>query len=123
MQRTLRNYRHFPPPTQHPPTQSDRRALRVSHPALQPWYAQHASAAAAGSRAPPSTTHPQKPYVLKGHERSLTHVMYNKGGDLLFTCSKDNAPNVWFSDDGSRLGTYNGHAGTVWNCDVTGAWE
>lgn len=65
----------------------------------------------------------QKPIVLKGHERSLTFVKYNAGGDLLITCSKDHSPNIWFTDDGSRLGTFDGHRGTVWNCDITGAWQ
>jgi len=25
---------------------------------------------------------------------------------------------VWFADNGERLGTYNGHAGVLWECDV-----
>jgi translation initiation factor 3 subunit I len=56
--------------------------------------------------------------VLKGHERSLTHVAYNRDGDLLFSCSKDNKPTVWYSDNGERLGTYEGHKGTIWHLDV-----
>jgi WD40 repeat protein len=53
-----------------------------------------------------------------GHERSLTQIRYNKEGDLLFSCSKDHIINVWFSHNGERLGTYNGHNGTVWTIDV-----
>jgi translation initiation factor 3 subunit I len=59
-----------------------------------------------------------KPIVLKGHERSITQVKYNREGDLLFTCSKAEFPCVWYSDTGERLGTYNGHKGSVTSCDV-----
>ena len=60
-----------------------------------------------------------RPILLKGHERSLTHCLFNKEGDLLFTCSKDNKPTLWYSESGERVGTYEGHNGTVWGCDVT----
>lgn len=53
-----------------------------------------------------------------GHERSLTQIKYNKEGDLLFTCSKDSVINVWYSHNGERLGTYEGHNGSVWTVDV-----
>lgn len=56
--------------------------------------------------------------LLIGHERPLTHVQYNRTGDLLFSCAKDSKPTVWFSDNGERLGTYNGHNGAVWHLDV-----
>lgn len=61
---------------------------------------------------------PIRPILLKGHSRPLTHVRFNRDGDLLFTCAKDHKPNVWWSDNGERLGTYNGHVGSVWQCDV-----
>jgi len=56
--------------------------------------------------------------MLQGHERSITQIKYNREGDLLFSCSKDNKPNVWFTVNGERLGTYNGHQGAVWCLDV-----
>ncbi|WAR55432.1 hypothetical protein PtB15_6B173 [Puccinia triticina] len=59
-----------------------------------------------------------RPILLSGHERSLTQVKYNREGDLLFSCSKDHIINVWFTHNGERLGTYNGHNGTVWSVDV-----
>jgi len=59
-----------------------------------------------------------KPIVLKGHERSITHIKYNREGDLLFTCSKAAFPAVWYSHTGERIGTYNGHNGAVWSLDV-----
>lgn len=42
--------------------------------------------------------------LLKGHERSITQLKYNREGDLLFTCAKDNKPTAWFSSNGERLG-------------------
>ncbi|KIY66174.1 WD40 repeat-like protein [Cylindrobasidium torrendii FP15055 ss-10] len=59
-----------------------------------------------------------KPILLQGHERSLTQIKFNTDGDLLFSCSKDNIINVWYSHNGERLGTYEGHNGTVWTLDV-----
>lgn len=56
--------------------------------------------------------------MLQGHERSITHIKYNREGDLLFSSSKDQKPNVWWSLNGERLGTYNGHQGAVWCLDV-----
>lgn len=62
---------------------------------------------------------PQKPLMLHGHERSITRLLYNNDGDLLFTASKDPKPNVWWSVNGERLGTFDGHQGTVWSIDVS----
>ncbi|XP_026468540.1 eukaryotic translation initiation factor 3 subunit I-like [Ctenocephalides felis] len=59
-----------------------------------------------------------KPLILQGHERSITQIKYNREGDLLFSASKDHKPNVWFSLNGERLGTFNGHNGVVWCIDV-----
>lgn len=56
--------------------------------------------------------------MLQGHERSITQIKYNREGDLLFSCSKDQKPNVWYSLNGERLGTYDGHQGAVWCLDV-----
>ncbi len=36
------------------------------------------------------------------------------------TCAKDHTPNLWYSDDGERVGTYSGHNGAVWTCDLSG---
>lgn len=56
--------------------------------------------------------------MLVGHERPLTQVKYNREGDLVFTCSKDNVASVWYSINGERLGTLEGHTGTIWSIDV-----
>lgn len=56
--------------------------------------------------------------MLQGHERSITHIKYNREGDLLFSSSKDSKANVWFSLNGERLGTFNGHQGAIWCLDV-----
>ena len=59
-----------------------------------------------------------KQTYFAGHERSLTQIKFNKDGDLLFSCSKDHIINVWYTHNGERLGTYDGHNGTVWTIDV-----
>lgn len=56
--------------------------------------------------------------MLQGHERAITQIKYNREGDLLFSTGKDTSPNVWYSLNGERLGTYNGHTGAVWCIDV-----
>ncbi|KAK5884010.1 eukaryotic translation initiation factor 3 subunit I [Gymnodraco acuticeps] len=60
-----------------------------------------------------------RPILLQGHERSITQIKYNREGDLLFSVAKDTVTNVWYSVNGERLGTYNGHTGAVWcvDCD------
>ena len=60
----------------------------------------------------------QKPLMLQGHERAITQIKYNREGDLLFSSAKDVTPNVWYSLNGERLGTYIGHTGAVWCIDV-----
>jgi len=62
-----------------------------------------------------------KPLLLQGHERSITQIKYNREGDLLFSASKDQVPNVWYSLNGERLGSFEGHQGAVWCIDVN--WE
>lgn len=59
-----------------------------------------------------------KPLLLQGHQRPITQIKYSREGDLLFSSAKDNKPNVWYSLNGERLGTYNGHSGAVWCIDV-----
>ncbi|CAI5758921.1 unnamed protein product [Candida verbasci] len=59
-----------------------------------------------------------RPIKLMGHERSLTQVKYNREGDLLFSVAKDNAASIWFSSNGERLGTLEGHQGVIWSIDV-----
>jgi translation initiation factor 3 subunit I len=59
-----------------------------------------------------------KPLSLHGHERAITQIKYNREGDLLFSSAKDSHPNVWYSINGERLGTFDGHTGAVWCLDV-----
>ncbi|EEB07084.1 translation initiation factor eIF3i [Schizosaccharomyces japonicus yFS275] len=59
-----------------------------------------------------------RPFILQGHTRPLTQIKYNHDGDLLFSCAKDLIINVWFSHNGERLGTYGGHTGAIWTCDI-----
>jgi len=59
-----------------------------------------------------------RPILLKGHTRPLTHIRFNREGDLLFSAGKDHKACVWYSHNGERLGTYNGHSGAIWCLDV-----
>lgn len=59
--------------------------------------------------------------MLHGHERSITQIKYNREGDLLFSAAKDQTPNVWYSINGERLGSFVGHGGAVWCIDVN--WD
>lgn len=68
---------------------------------------------------PSYKTTAMRPILMKGHERPLTFLKYNRDGDLLFSCAKDHNPTVWFADNGERLGTYRGHNGAVWSCDIS----
>jgi WD40 repeat protein len=65
---------------------------------------------------------PQRPLLLSGHERALNQIKFNREGDLLFSCSKDNVVNVWYSHNGERLGTYEGNNGSVWSIDPDREW-
>ena len=56
--------------------------------------------------------------MVKAHTRPLTMVKYNREGDLLFTTGKDHTPSIYYADNGERIGTYDGHNGTVWCIDV-----
>jgi len=60
-----------------------------------------------------------RPLLLKGHERPLTMVRFNREGDILFTSAKDSSPTAWWASSGERIGTYKGHTGVVWGLDVT----
>ncbi|RUS72054.1 hypothetical protein EGW08_020183 [Elysia chlorotica] len=62
-----------------------------------------------------------KPIMLHGHERSITQIKYNREGDLIFSAAKDSQPNVWYSLNGERLGTFVGHNGAVWCIDCN--WD
>merc|ERR1712188_237387 len=66
----------------------------------------------------PHRTGTMRPILLKGHERPVTQLVYNNDGDLLFSASKDRKPAVWYAETGERLGTYNGHNGSVYSIDV-----
>ena len=59
-----------------------------------------------------------RPLIIQGHARPLTMVKYNREGALLFTAAKDHRPCMWYADNGERIGTFDGHNGTVWCIDV-----
>jgi len=59
-----------------------------------------------------------RPILLKGHERSITSLKYNREGDIIFSVSKHPSFAVWYTSTGERIGTYEGHNGAVWSIDV-----
>jgi WD40 repeat protein len=61
----------------------------------------------------------QRPILLQGHERPLTCIKFNADSDLFFSSAKDKHATVWYTATGERLGTYEGHNGSIWNLDVT----
>lgn len=52
-------------------------------------------------------------------ERSLNQIKFNRDGDLIFSVAKDKIVCAWWSANGERLGTYNGHQGAIWTVDVS----
>ena len=64
-----------------------------------------------------------RPLIIQGHERPLTMVKYNREGDLLVTAAKDHRPCMWYADNGERIGTFDGHNGTVWAVDFNCACD
>eukprot|EP00284_Hemiselmis_tepida_P009081 CAMPEP_0174928798 /NCGR_PEP_ID=MMETSP1355-20121228/26074_1 /TAXON_ID=464990 /ORGANISM="Hemiselmis tepida, Strain CCMP443" /LENGTH=318 /DNA_ID=CAMNT_0016174975 /DNA_START=98 /DNA_END=1054 /DNA_ORIENTATION=- len=60
-----------------------------------------------------------RPILLKGHDGPLTCVKYNRDGDLLFTTCRRGRICMWYSDDGERIGTYNGGSGAAMYVDVS----
>lgn len=64
-----------------------------------------------------------RPIQLSAHTRPISKVLFNADGDLLFTSAKDQTPMVWWSHNGERLGTYNGHTGAVMDIDIDYACE
>lgn len=45
-----------------------------------------------------------RPLSLKGHDRALTRVRFNREGDLLFSAAKNKLPCVWYQENGERIG-------------------
>ena len=60
-----------------------------------------------------------RPFLLQGHERPLTSVVWNRDGDIFFSSAKDKWATAWYGATGDRLGSYEGHNGSIWNLDVT----
>ncbi|GMH45617.1 hypothetical protein BSKO_13574 [Bryopsis sp. KO-2023] len=62
-----------------------------------------------------------RPLVCKGHTRPMTCLKYNREGDLLISCAKDKEVCLFFQETGERIGTYVGHEGSVYTCDIS--WD
>lgn len=48
----------------------------------------------------------------------MTDLKYNRDGDMLFIASKDSSVSVWWTDNGERIGTYDGHNGAIFSIDI-----
>ncbi|KAK6041488.1 hypothetical protein COOONC_21004 [Cooperia oncophora] len=44
-----------------------------------------------------------RPLSLKGHDRALTRVRFNREGDLLITAAKNKQPCLWYTENGERI--------------------
>ena len=60
-----------------------------------------------------------RPYGLQGHERPLTSVKFGYDNDMFFSSGKDKHATAWRASTGERLGSYEGHNGSIWNLDIT----
>lgn len=102
--------------------QGQQQALSKSLPPLLPPISQPArpklkeSLKQPGSKANRSKT---EDTVLNAHSRPITHITFNREGNMLFTCAKDKIVYSWSIPDGECLGKFEGHGGAVWSCDVT----
>lgn len=67
----------------------------------------------------PASPPPQHPLLLKGHERPITIVKFNADGDLFVSAAKDKHLCLWRTDNGERVGTFEGHSGAVYGLDMT----
>jgi len=58
--------------------------------------------------------------ILLSHEKPITDIKFNVDGDLLFTSckAKGGSVTVWWSDNGERIGTFDGHNGAIYSVDV-----
>lgn len=55
---------------------------------------------------------------IKCHERPITNIKFNRDGDLIFTASKDSNATV-IRTDGSPVGAYNGHEGSIFTISIS----
>eukprot|EP00746_Dinoflagellata_sp_MGD_P166348 gnl/MRDRNA2_/MRDRNA2_96170_c0_seq1.p1 gnl/MRDRNA2_/MRDRNA2_96170_c0~~gnl/MRDRNA2_/MRDRNA2_96170_c0_seq1.p1 ORF type:complete len:334 (+),score=76.25 gnl/MRDRNA2_/MRDRNA2_96170_c0_seq1:87-1088(+) len=60
-----------------------------------------------------------RPLLLQVHSRPLTMIKFVYDGDLFFSSGKDGVINLIRTDNGERIGTYDGHQGAVYAVDVT----
>jgi len=71
-----------------------------------------------------------RPFLLRGHTRPITQVVYNREGDLILTSGTDRVVNIWYSDNGERLGSLGAdfgeghkridgqHRSVIWTVDI-----
>jgi hypothetical protein len=73
------------------------------------------TAGCASCPAPP----PSSPAAAAVAAPATSACRFNAEGDLLVTCGKDSNINLWWTDNGARAGSFDGHNGGVWTVDMT----
>lgn len=58
-----------------------------------------------------------RPIVVKGHSRPLTQLKFNREGDLFFSTGRDGLVNVYYSENGDMLGTFQSK-GAAYSVDI-----
>ncbi|MES1907805.1 MAG: hypothetical protein MHM6MM_000850 [Cercozoa sp. M6MM] len=61
-----------------------------------------------------------RPTLVKAHTRPVVCVVFNKEGDLFATCGKDKPISLFYSRNCERIGTFDGHEGSVYEICMDG---
>eukprot|EP01091_Cochliopodium_minus_P015887 TRINITY_DN5771_c0_g1_i1.p1 TRINITY_DN5771_c0_g1~~TRINITY_DN5771_c0_g1_i1.p1 ORF type:complete len:340 (-),score=83.52 TRINITY_DN5771_c0_g1_i1:24-1043(-) len=59
-----------------------------------------------------------RPIILRGHERPVNRIKFNRDGDLVVSAGTDKLCSIFYTDNGERLGTFDGHTGSVNSVDI-----
>jgi len=60
-----------------------------------------------------------RPLLLQVHSRPLTMIKFVHDGDMFISSGKDGVVNLVRTENGERIGTYDGHQGAVYAIDIT----
>ena len=60
-----------------------------------------------------------RPLLLTGHTRPISSVVFLPEGDFFVSTGKDGKATLWRTENGERMGTYEGHRGAINHCALT----
>ncbi|KAL6944549.1 hypothetical protein ACO0RG_001286 [Hanseniaspora osmophila] len=60
-----------------------------------------------------------RPIQMFGHSRPVSQIRYNRDGDIIVSVSADESASIWYSNSGERIGTFNGHNGSINSVDIS----